>query len=234
MDVKHYIFTRWSLYDPERFASFHIGKNSSSDEEFKKMLFNESRLRTRFEFFEKMTYPSVINQTYKNYEWRIYTSVFLPQEYKDRLNKLQTDYIKVIYLKPGQLVEDTDVTIKGQKNFTTMKLDDDDGLAPTFLEKLNLYTSQTGKIITFPFGILYTIVDGKVVLGGKHEFRNINLGITAIGFNIFRTGNHFTVDERFDVIVDNTPDMYWLCCSDVCDTKRKFSYINTAIKRQSH
>lgn len=224
MQPIHYIFTRWSVHDPTRFSSFNIGLHSKDKEDYTQKLFNTSRLNARFEFFEKMTYPSIKNQTCANYEWYIYASTILPNEYKLKLDKFECSNIKIVYVEDYPSVSHhIRKLLSGKTNFTTMKLDDDDGLAPTFLEKLNFYASETGKVVTFPIGMQYTISDNKLVFGGKCEYRNINLGITAIGFDIFSTGNHCSIDQRYKVIADNTPDMYWVCCSEVCDTKRKFS-----------
>lgn len=222
MDVKHYIFTRWSVYDPRYFRGFKIVLDSAADE-LKQKLFDESRLAAKFEFFEKMTYPSVRNQTYNNYEWYIYTSTLLPQEYKDKLEKFQNSNITVVYVDGYSAINrHIDKTIYAKQNFISINLDDDDGIAPNFLEKLNGYVDQIGKVVTFSTGMNYTIKDGTIIIGRKYRFPNINVGIAAIGHDILKTGGHSTVHERYSVIIDETPDMWWCACSDFCDTKRAF------------
>ena len=231
MDPVHYIFTRWSVY-LNGIAEWRIVNDVQDTSTVIDALFNETRLSKKFEFFEKMTYLSIKNQTYTNYVWYIFTSSLLPQKYKDKLEVLSSPNIIIVYVTPTEnLSRITSDLVKDKTLYTTLNIDDDDGLAPGFLLRLNSYMSQTGKVITFPRGTLYTIENGNLVFGGKHVYRNINLGLTAIEFNVFKAGNHYTVDERYEVIVDDTPDMYWVCCSEVCDTKRKFSMVETVKKR---
>ena len=53
--------------------------------------------------FEKITHPSIINQTYNNWMWFIITSKFLPDNYKKKLNDIinNNPRIKVIFSENG-------------------------------------------------------------------------------------------------------------------------------------
>jgi len=226
MNPKHYIFTRWSVYDPT-WTGWIMTRNNDS-EAIKQKLFNASRLKAKFEFFEKMTYPSVKKQTYGNYEWYIYTSTLLPKEYKDKLERLQLSNITIVYVDCfADLERHVEKTIENVNNFTTITLDDDDGIVPTFLEKLNKHCHTVGTLVTFPQGLRYTIENGNIVIGGKYYFPNINLGLAAIGHNIFRTGDHTKIHKTYSVISDETPDMWWCACSVFCDTNRGFTKSST-------
>ena len=115
----------------------------------------------------------------------------------------------------------TKETLSESTKYTTIRLDDDDGLSNNFLEELNKYEDQTGKIITAPNGTNFTIKDENIIFGRKVFCPNIALGLTAVGFNIYNAGNHMTVSEKFEVIKDTNMEFY-LCCSEHCDTHRKF------------
>ena len=67
--------------------SFKITQGRSRNA-YKSKLFSPRRLRFKFKVFEKMTLPSVINQTNKDWIWYIYSSAFLPEEFKERLKKI--------------------------------------------------------------------------------------------------------------------------------------------------
>ena len=229
MEPVHYIFTRFSVLDlkTNRFASNREFYKSSESEKKRRsladILFDEHRLDSKFRFFETVTYPSILNQTYKSYIWNIYTANDLPKKYKDRLETHRRANINIIYVHNfPQLERHTRDTIKDKTNFTTMRLDDDDGLFPNFLERLNQYVDQRGKIVSFPVGRRYCLEDGNVKLGTRIKLETPAVGLTAIGFDIFTSGGHDTVREKYQVIEDDTCEMYWLCCSDVCDTKRVF------------
>jgi hypothetical protein len=215
IDTKHYIITRFSILD-EEFKGFH---NNSKD-----YLLSIDRLNFKFIVFDKMTYPSIINQTYTNYEWMIYTSNYLPDFYKTKLEKYKTNNIHILYVDSIKEMHNSIKDIlKDKSNYTSMRLDDDDGLCSQFLENINKYSDQKNKIISFPNGIRYTINNNKILFGSKIILPKLALGLTAIGFNIYTAGDHRKVDEKYEVIYDNTNDSYFVCCSEFCDTKRKFS-----------
>ena len=89
--MRTYIITRFSILDKSK-KKF---KNSES------LLFNKNRLDYKFKCFELMTLPSIINQTNQNFIWHIYTSDYLPIEYKNKLQMLidKYDKIKCIFRK---------------------------------------------------------------------------------------------------------------------------------------
>ena len=40
--------------------------------------------------------------------------------------------------------------------------------------------------------------------------------------NIYSTGDHTLVDQKYPVIYDNSENFYYLFCSDITDSKREF------------
>ena len=171
-----------------------------------------------------MTYPSIKNQTCQNYTWLIFTSPDLPEEYSKKLDSYADSSIKIIRVNTFQeMKEYVNNIIKNEKSYATVWLDDDDGLSPNFLMNVNKYENETGKIVSFPIGIDYTVINNTLLYGKNRDFKNIALGITAIGFNIFMVpGCHTKFNTIREVIYDYTPESYYVCCSEFCNTKRKF------------
>lgn len=229
----HYIITRLSVLDITPTRKSNSGAYSEtkrylkeqSPEEKRAYLFNPKRLATKFNAFECMTAPSIKNQTYSGYTWLIYTSDQLPAEYKERLEKYRGDKIKIIYVKDFDSMEaDLNRRLRGKKNYTTLRIDDDDGLNKKFLEEINKYATlkNKGKIISIPRGRLYTIRGNKIVYGSSVFAKTIALGLTAVGFNIMDAGNHTKVDIHYTTIYPIMKDAYSLFASKQSLTKRKF------------
>jgi hypothetical protein len=191
-----------------------------SKSNIKNALFNTARLDNKFALFDKMTYPSVKNQTYKHFTWLIYASPQLPAAYKSKLEKYEGPNIKIIYVNN---FKEMDADIKAQikaESFTTIRLDDDDGLHPEYLEMLNKYESEKGAIISAPHGRWYRLRDGEVQIRKRINQKNLALGLAAVGFNIHKAGNHMTVHEKHRVIYDNMPDAFVRSCSALSNTQQ--------------
>ena len=223
--LHHYILTRFSILDCKS-TNFVISR-SNTCKNLKNKLFNNDRLDFKFKVFDKITYPSIKNQTYTNYTWLIYASKYIPDKYKDKLNTYADDKIKIIYIKDfNEMNKDLDDKLDKKENYTTLRLDDDDGLNLKFLEILNTYKDKKGSIISFPYGRKFKLNNTIIYNNKSYYQKNIGLGLTAIGFNIFTAGNHNKVNENYTVYYNNLKDAYDLCSSKFCDTKRKFTIKN--------
>ena len=228
----HYIITRLSVLDVTPTRKSNSGAYSEtkrylkeqSPEEKKAYLFNPRRLATKFNAFERMTAPSIKDQTYQGYTWLIYTSDQLPAEYKERLERYKGAKIKIIYVKNFYEMEfNLNRRLRGKKHYTTLRIDDDDGLNPKFLEEINKYVKgNEGKIISIPRGRLYTLRNKKIVYGSPVFSKRIALGITAVGFNIMDAGIHTQVNKKYKVLYPTMKDAYSLFASRQSLTKRKF------------
>ena len=127
-------------------------------------------------------------------------------------------FIHVYYIKSFKEFN----TISFDSTYCTIRLDDDDGLSPNFIENLQKYKNKHGTIISYPNGKYVTIENNELVMGKEISKRNNAQGLCAIGMNIYACGNHANVAERFKVIYDNTPNMYLLNSSIHCDSARSF------------
>ena len=218
--MKIYFLTRFSIFDYD-IKAFRINKILSL-EDYKEELFSEARLNAKFNAFEKVTLPSIVRQTNKNYEWYIFTSSELPVKYKIKLIDLIKSYSQIKVLFVNSMREFFDYDFNFDNNYATVRLDDDDGLNENFVELMQQYADADKYkcIISFPNGHKYQIENDKIIVN-KQKINKpyIACGLAAISMNIYRCGNHTKINEKYNVILDNTPNMYQLLCSEFCDTK---------------
>lgn len=213
--MHHYIITRFSILNPTPKGFSRIVTSE--------ILFNKERLDFKFKVFDMMTYPSIKNQTCQNYTWLIFTSPELPEEYSKKIDSYSDSNIQIIRVNSFNDMRDyLKKLLKDKKNYSTIRLDDDDGLCSDFLLKLNKYENDTDKIVSFPYGRNFSLKDDKIVYGQYVSKKNIAIGLAAIGFSIYSAGDHTKINEKYEVIYDDTPNSYFLCCSEFCDTGRKF------------
>jgi len=205
------------------FKGFRMSKDLEEDE-YRTRLFSPTRLNYKFDSFEKITLPSVLNQTNQNYIWYIYTSEYLPEVYKKKLIDMTKNApICIFYVKSfREFHARNNLTKNFDSNFCTIRLDDDDGLSPNFIDNLQKYKNEDKSIISHPMGNKVTIQDEKVIKGIECNIPKIAIGLCAIGMNIFNCGNHMKLHKHFKVLYDNTPNMYLYNCSENNDSQTKF------------
>ena len=215
-----YFITRFSIFDIN-YKGFILTRNATSIEKYKSTLFSEKRLQYKFESFEKITLPGIVNQTNSNYIWEIYASTYLPIKYKKRLLEITKKYkqIKIFFIDSFENFNNSD---KINDKYCTVRLDDDDGLNINYVEIIQKYKNENNTIISFSYGKLCTINEGKIIYGKEIMKKNNAQGLCAIGMNIHDCGDHTKVGRKYKVIDDSTPFMYLLNCSVFCDTKRIF------------
>lgn len=218
--MKVYIITRFSIFDHD--WKGYVMTKTLGIEKYKSYLFSKQRLDYKFNSFEKITLPSIVSQTDDNYIWEIYTSEYLPIEYKNRLLASTNKYknIKVFFV--NSFKEFFNKCEKNDDKYCTVRLDDDDGLNKDFVKTLQKYKDKTKEIISFPLGKKCTISNNKIIYGKNINIKHIALGLCAIDMNIYHCGDHTKLHNKFKVRLDMTPDMYLLNCSEFCDSKRRF------------
>jgi len=219
--MHHYIITRFSIADYS--CKGFVQTRHLSEAAYLAQVFGPARLDGKFQAFELMTAPSVQAQTQTNYTWLIYTDKRLPQSYKDRLLSLskKNEKIQIRFVESFQeMNEDVEKEIK-DKDCTTLRLDDDDGLAPTFLEHLEPYTYRRGLIVSFPQGKRFSVRNGAVVFTETFRYPLLAIGLAAVGMNVYTCGSHCDLNKTYPVVYDERPDMWYCCASEFQDTKTK-------------
>lgn len=213
-------FTRFSIYDPTT-KGFRCVKQN----DYFEYLFSKERLEKKFVIFEKLTVPSVANQTQQNWNWHIFTSHYLPVQYIVRLEQLTENHpnIHVHFVQDMKDFRQLAHKIQQQyPHFASVRLDDDDGLSPDYVNILSTFEHEKSKFISFPNGQLVTLdKNDNIIYGEKIHYKRNAFGLAAINFNVFSC-NHTKIHQFYDVIYPENKDMFFAFCSDVCDTKRKF------------
>lgn len=146
-----------------------------------------------FRLFEKMTIPTVVNQTNKNYKWYIYAS----SVFKTELIKLTERYPQIECIFTEFVFEP-----KCEEPYCTVRLDNGHGLNPHFLQHLQKYKHHNKAIITYSHGLNFTLKMGEVELHEPVVTDDNKIGLCGIGINIY--------DYDSPNIIDKTPNMYYL------------------------
>ena len=153
-------------------------------------------LNNRFTLFEQYCLPSVQKQTVQNFRWILICDIHTPDEYKVRLEhyKDTVPQIEVVYSGWMEDFNQLYRQIGNQyaENGTTLittRLDNDDALAPTYVEKVQeVAKSRKDCIITFPCGCQTFIQDNRsyrIEYVSNHFTSRIEHSgyLTALGFD---------------------------------------------------
>ena len=217
-------FTRFSIYDPTTTSFRCVKKNNYYD-----FLFSKDRLDKKFTIFEKLTLPSIVNQTRTNWTWYIFTCHHLPVHYISRLEKMTEKYptITIHFVQDMKDFQHLVQQIQRQySHYASVRLDDDDGLSLEYVDILSTFQNEKSKFISFSKGQLVTLnEDNDIVYGKKIDFKNNAFGLAAINRKVFTKCNHIKINEFYDVIYPENENMYYAFCSHVCDTEREFQLI---------
>lgn len=221
--MKVYFVTRFSIYDPS-FKGFRLSRNRDR-RDYERRLFSKARLEHKFEVFEAITLPSIVAQSNHDWQWLIYSSDRLPEEYATRLAALVRNHANITVIHVSSFAEffEKDMCYDYEDLYATVRLDDDDGLNSCFVETLQGYSGYAGSIVSFTEGRRAKVSKGRVIVGEKLSERNCALGLSGIGLKIYRCGRHSDLHTRYNVIYDATPNMYLLGCSPFTDTERGFT-----------
>lgn len=202
--------------------------NGTLDEK-KDKLFNTNRLESKFWSFENIMLPSLLNQTNTKFTLLIFSSIYLPDSYKEKLNNIIKDKqikIKLFYISEN--IYDMIRIIKSHFDIdsinATMRLDDDDAINPNFISLVYdkyLIKDNINKAISFPNGIQIMYNNSQLFVK-PHSENNIAIGLTFISdkITVFELGDHPKIHNKIPVIYDYTNYMYLLYSSPYCDTQR--------------
>lgn len=219
--MKIYFITRFSILtiNDNKRKGLRITRNKSY-EQYKKELFSPKRLNAKFLLFTKLTYPTILNQKDKNWEWHIYASNELPQPYKNRIKLLcsRDSRIKLFFIKDMSEFN----TQKFTGDYATVRLDDDDGLKPDYTRLLQKYKDKKNHVISFQYGIKVGIRNGRLVRQKRIVKRvHIALGLAAINMNIYSFGHHRNLEKDWPILYNNTV-IYYLSYGDHTDSGRTY------------
>jgi hypothetical protein len=196
------------------------------------ILYSYSRLKKKMSIFKQLCLPSVINQTSKNWKWYIFISPLLPSDFLNELEiclgKYLNNYIYLHFVDDMHdfLTLSNKILEKCPKPYINCRLDDDDGIHETFVEKMERYSGmEDGNIISFTEVIRTSLntKNNKIEYHNKLSIPNNAVGLGSLNKNIYKFGNHTNIHEKNTIIYNKTPGMCYQTCDDSCDTKRKLT-----------
>jgi hypothetical protein len=222
--MKIYILTRfstpcWPLLSVFRWSKELYPKRFPNKGAYNKWLYDEKRLQKRMEIFEAITKYSIQSQTYDNYEWIFYIGKGLPSKYKDYISEINKS--KLIVTDNYKDIDYENFN-SSKEDYISIRLDDDDGLHPTYLEKIKDF-NKPNEIIAPLYGQYFNLLkDGKIQ---AHSMNNKN-GIKACGVgvcnkNIHTLKNHSKFHERFPINFIEDKKMFFVSVGEHTSVNRK-------------
>lgn len=134
MAFTHFLITRFNLVN-----KIHQWKLDKSQQQ----VLDQSWLDHRFDLFEKYCFPSVLDQSNKNFQWLLYFDTTTEEKYRQRIEKLVAPYsfIHVLYKDGyGDFQENHTADClqlnAGKPYVMTTRLDNDDVIHRDFVAKL--------------------------------------------------------------------------------------------------
>lgn len=222
---KHIIIgIRYSVLSKNLKGSWNLSKNDSF-EEYKKNIFDQTRLKQREKVFEKITLPSLINLNFLmpnhiNFKVHILTSEELPEENIGFLNEIsqKNDFIEIKKLS----VEKTDLSsdfhtflsqeVKLGEMYASVRLDDDDALSAEWLESILNYLEPVycDSVVSMCGGYALSIdTDLQLKKMIEWKWRFASAGLTFISkrkaidnVSIYNCGSHTNTDSLYRTISD--------------------------------
>ncbi len=132
------------------FENAENAKNTKKCED----LYKEPYFSDRFKIFCDITLKSFANQTSKNFVLLVYQTDVIPKEKKELFDNIEKEYpfVRCIYSTDGEMHIPEDLKKDGE--LFTFRIDNDDGIATNFIEKLektqNDNPDEANFVITIP------------------------------------------------------------------------------------
>jgi len=179
-------------------------------------------MEMQFKYFERMPLSTLLQQSNNDWKWHIYTSIDLPQKFRERLEELTKDSrITIFYISSFKEFNKFE---NFESPYATVRLDGDDGLNSNFVETLQTFRENNKEIISFPYGKYFRINSNDQLewKDGDEFWPNIACGLTAINFNIYNAGDHSQVNLHYKTHYVNLKNMWYVAASGISDTGRAF------------
>lgn len=215
-----YFITRFSIFDPQ-FGGFQGLEGSGSPEQYREFLYSDARMAFKFDVFENVTAPSIIEQTDQGFTWVILAGSGMRDAHRKRLTDLATRHANVVVDFVDSMSAVYNFEFAGR--YATCRIDDDDALHRDVVRMVRARNQRDGTLLSFPWGRRFEWT-GEAVTISPFEYCQPNnaQGLTAYGMNVYGCGRHTTVDDFYDVTYDYARGMYLVCCSEYTDTQRTF------------
>tara|TARA_B100001059_G_scaffold236563_1_gene287818 strand:- start:4924 stop:5757 length:834 start_codon:yes stop_codon:yes gene_type:complete len=186
--------------------------------EIAEKLYESNRMAKRFFVFENLLLPSLDNQSDSDFQLIVLTSKIMPLEYKERLLEIcqYRKYITVLFsdatdVNSGLVEEIQKIQSQSKAQPVQFRIDDDDGLASDYIERLRRATVAMADYPNFaysrPSGVVATLYrdQGPKFYKVNQPFHAAGCAcrLNRLGMTIFSYG-HFALGDRFPALVDNS------------------------------
>ncbi|QBI20833.1 hypothetical protein ER308_15485 [Egibacter rhizosphaerae] len=216
-------FVRYSILSARNEGGWSGARQDGDLETYRQRLFDPQRLAVHAHLFENVTLPSIAEQTVEvGASWfrlTVLTSTELPESHRDRLHAALAPlgWAELREVSPTQdpskVVTEAIEPLTGRDVYATLRIDDDDGLARTFMAQLAPYLTPAwaGYAAAFPSGaagLLDQHGNGfEEVRHARWPYSSIGLTYVAAAGNapyshVFQLGPHRRVDERIPLVTD--------------------------------
>lgn len=178
------------------------------------LLEDEERLAHKFRAFYSMTMPSVLSQTRDDWEWHVVAW----DKFDGRLALPDDSRIKPHFVSDYK--EFVALCRELGNGSNTMRLDDDDALAPDLLERLHQYNGAKANAVIFTHGRKYLLLPIGYATRQKPYIRpSLAIGMTRLNGDIYEWHHEWLPEP---VIRDDSMNAWMVCCGRWCDTQRDF------------
>lgn len=189
-------------------------------------LFAPKRLDARFARFEALLLPSVAAQT-RAAEHIVLASTLLPPPWRDRLEGLARERGFRLHFAGTErvvdrvLVEDGLIGLDGRTRLATIRVDDDDAIATTLVERVARLSrlDLDDYVVSFPRGVYLDQRRAKAVFAPVVQ-PNVACGLTRVlrkrrkALSVYGLGNHNALHARLPVVSAPDSDMYLMTTHD--------------------
>lgn len=154
--INHYIITRFNI----KIDAFKKDKNNNSVKD-------EQYLNERFALFEKYCFPSIQNQTNKNFRWLVYFDIDTPQYFKEKINELERRFSNFEpyyvsnyndFITHYQSVCYSSVNSATNEKIICTRLDNDDAILSEHVDTIQKYVRDNNiqmGVVDFYVGLIY-------------------------------------------------------------------------------
>lgn len=190
-------------------------------------IFDNDRLRRRFEVFEDICLPSLVGQEDQDFNMILVTSQAMPVWALERLEEILKDHPNIYAraYRPKASIRRLirraafEMLDQNAEVIATFQLDDDDALAHDYIARLRSYIlpEHAGKAITFAPGFELALANDRPQLR-RDKLIKASAGLASIHKGgvqkvqdiktIYSYGGHRKVDQVAPLIVDRDEAMY--------------------------
>ena len=214
IDIQHFILTRFNL------LLWYKDKEGGK-------VRSKKWLEHRFTLFEKCCFPSIRNQSCKNFEWIILFDSKTPDIYKERIASFQKDCLQLIpvFVEPenGRYFAEIfrrEITKRLSANrVVSTYLDNDDAISVGFVEDLQHRACglNDGTFIYYDEGYQYYTEEKymmRICYPKNHFVSVVEEGNPSTVKGIFGYGSHYYINKIEGVQIEHVKGL-WMWCEVV-------------------